>query len=413
MIIVISDFSVQGSGYQRIMTRLCDRLVNDYDLGILALGLGYNGEEHFWPYSIVPVPHVSHIPHMVNQLRSYGAPIEAILVALDIPIQEAMLDALQMPGPIPYIGLFPLEAPPLCQNWAIQLLKMDARLIMSRFGQAELERGGVSSTFLPLGVDNPDRWQAPDPEKRKFIRQGLGLDDDTFMVLTVADNQERKNLSRAAEIISRLSVDIESYAPNGFVMQKAEKRKVAWYVVTRIISPVGWKLDDLGMRLGIMDRMAMFNRGVPDNELWQLFAAADCFLLTSKAEGLAVPVLEAMACRLPVAGTDCTAIREHLSDGRGWLIDTEYDYIDPFGNGIRYWASTDDGVAKLEDIIRLQGTDEYRAVLDKAQSYVNGRTWEQAAQIVAGVIDEVTTKKGTKVTNGETAETTAIPAIAA
>jgi glycosyltransferase involved in cell wall biosynthesis len=279
------------------------------------------------------------------------------------------------------------------------MLKMDARLIMSQFGAAEFKRAGVSADFLPLGVD--DIWRPPGPDERAMIRQGLGIDEDTFMVLTVADNQERKNLSKTAEIISRLSIDIKAHLPNGFVGQKTEKRKVAWYLVSRLQSPVGWELQDLAMRHGIMDRVSLFNRGMPDDKLWALYAAADCFLLTSKAEGLAIPVMEAMACGIPVAATDCTAITEHLSDNRGWLIPTEYKYCDPFGNEDRYFVNAQAGGAILAGIMDAQPA-QLAPRLDAARAYIKSRTWDSAARIVAETINQVIDQKGTRITDGET-----------
>jgi glycosyltransferase involved in cell wall biosynthesis len=397
MIIVVSDFSAGGSGYQRIMTNLCKRLATDYDLHILALGLDYHGEEHQYPFAIVPAGPLSNIPGMIQQLQNYQAPIEAILVGLDIPLQRALLDAMQSPGPIPYIGLFPLEAPPLCQPWAIQMLKMDARLIMSQFGADEFQQAGIEATFLPLGVD--DIWRPPGDEERALIREGLGIDEDTFMVLTVADNQERKNLSKAVEIISRLSIDIEERMLNGFVSKKTEKRKVAWYLVSRLDSPVGWELQDLAMRWGIMDRVSLFNRGMADDKLWALYAAADAFLLTSKAEGLAIPVMEAMACRVPVVGTDCCAIKEHLNNGRGSLVPYEYEYCDPFGNEQRYFIDAEAGtqiLASVDNMLEVQK----RPMLDKAQEYIQNRTWNEAARIVYDTIDRVAKQKGIEI-NGE------------
>jgi glycosyltransferase involved in cell wall biosynthesis len=336
---------------------------------------------------------------MIKQLQDYKAPIEAIFVGLDIPLQRALLQAMELPGPIPYIGLFPLEAPPLCQPWAIEMLRMDARLIMSEFGVTEFKRAGVEAEFLPLGVD--DIWRPPGPDERVMIRQGLGIDEDTFMVLTVADNQERKNLSKAAEIISRLSIDIENHLPNGFAGQKTEKRKVAWYLVSRLQSPVGWELQDLAMRWGIMDRVSMFNRGMPDDKLWALYAAADAFLLTSKAEGLAIPVMEAMACRLPVVATNCTAMAEHLSDNRGWLIPTEYEYCDPFGNESRYFVDVQAGAAILASIMDAQPA-QLAPRVNAAQSYIESRDWDNATRIVAETINKVIDQKGTRVPDGET-----------
>lgn len=394
MIVVISDFSSGGSGYQRIMTQLCTRLTLNYDMSILALGLDYRGDEHHYPFPIVPAAPLSNIPAIIKQLQEYNAPIEAIFVALDIPLQQALLKAMDLPGPIPYIGLFPLEAAPLCQPWAIQMLRMDARLIMSKFGAAEFKTAGVDAEFLPIGVDAI--WRPPKADEKSMIRQGLGIDDDTFMILTVADNQERKNLSRAVEIISQLSISIDATAPNGFVTKKTEKRKIAWYLVSRLESPVGWEIQDLCMRAGIMDRVSLFNRGMPDDKLWALYAAADTFLLTSKAEGLAIPVMEAMACRVPVAATNCCAMREHLEDGRGWLIPYDYEYCDPFGNETRYFIDAQAGADILAGIINT--TPVQRSVrLEKAEKYITDRDWDTAAKIVAKILNDVIEKKGTQV----------------
>lgn len=403
MILYISDFDLSGSGYMRIGTRLCNELVMRHEMGVIAIGLGYDRREHPWPFSIAPCSHLQAIPTMVSQIRGYGAPVEAIVVALDIPLQEALMKAMGVPGDIPYIGIFPLEAEPLCMPWAMHLLQMDARLIMSRFGQAALERAGVDSQFIPLGVE--DHWRPPTPEERAQIRQGLGIDDDTFVILTVADNQERKNLARAMEIFADFSVEVLEHGRAGFATKVESKRKTLWQLVTRTDSPVGWKLDDLAMRLGVMDRCTFYNRGVPSRMLWSLFASADCFLLTSKAEGLAVPALEAMACRLPVVGTDCTAIHEHLDEERGLLIQPEYTYVDPFGNGLRRLASLSDGVDML--ILLAEGYNHSQMV-ERAEAYVQARTWEGAGTILAQTIDRVTEAKGTKL-GKEQATQAAIP----
>lgn len=401
MILYISDFDLSGSGYMRIGTNLCNELVLNHDMGVIALGMGYDGREHHWPFSITPCSHLQQIPSMVSQIRGYGAPVEAIVVALDIPLQEALLKSLKKtPEDPPYIGIFPLEAGPLCMNWAMELMKMDARLVMSEFGQKELGVAGVQSEFIPIGINDPEGWRPPTAEERAQIRQGLGWDDDAFIILTVADNQERKNLAGAMEIFADFAVEVLERNPMGFVTKKRDKRKTQWHLVTRVDSPVGWKLDDLAMRLGVMDKVATYNRGVPEKSLWAMFAGADCFLLTSKAEGLAVPVMEAMAVRLPVVATDAAAMAEHLADRRGLLLDWEYEYTDPFGNGDRTMASIADGVDKLTLLAEFgpEGID-----LGAAQEYVLERTWEKAGAILAETIKRIA--KGRIANNGGQEET--------
>lgn len=373
MIIYVSDFDLRGSGYCNIGVNLCTELV-DKGYEVMALGIGYDRREHHHPFKIVPVRAFIDIPHMIYQL-SLVFNIECVIVALDIPHQETLLNHK---FEFPYIGLFPLEAGPLCGPWAISLLRMDARLIMSKFGQKELELAGVDSTFIPIGVTLED-WQPPSPEMKQALRQGLDVDDKK-VVLTVADNQERKNLSRAMEIVAGLN------DPNVF-----------YWLVTRPDSPVGWKLEDYAMQMGIFDTMTIWKRGMPQKELWKLYACADAFLLTSKAEGLAIPVLEAMAMKIPVVGTDCTAIQEHCTNGRGFGIPPSYIHIDPWGNSQRYMADLDIGVSTLQAVLY---SDPYYQALHNAAQYVRERTWQKAGQILIDTIKRVT--NGKKKTSTET-----------
>lgn len=373
-ILYLSDFDLKGSGYANIAFSLCTHLAQQgYE--VQALGLGYNGEEHHFPFRIAPLPDLRMVVPIVRDLQRQGVDIEALIVALDIPLQEALLQSLAAPCDLPYIGLFPLEAPPLCQSWALTLLRMDERLIMSHFGVEACEASGVKATYIPIGVDC-ESWRPPTTEERVQLRKGLGIEPDTFVVLTVADNQERKNLSRSMEIFAD--------AFKGNPSTSSGYKDAKYLMVTRPNSPVGWRLQDYGLQLGIFGQMSVWDRGMPFKQLWSLFAVSDCFLLTSKAEGLAMPVLEAMAMRLPVVGTDCTAIAEHLQDARGYLIKPDYAIVDPFGNGLRYFASREDGAMVLRNLAAIPAEKQS---LDWAQAYVQARQWSAAGQVLVEAIE--------------------------
>ena len=77
-------------------------------------------------------------------------------------------------------------------------------------------------------------------------------------------------------------------------------------------------------------------RGVDTTQLRNLYVASDAYLSTSKAEGLGIPILEAMACGIPVVATDTGAITELLEDGRGFLVEPEYKFRDVWGNSGEY-----------------------------------------------------------------------------
>lgn len=370
-VVYVSDFDLRGSGYANIAVSLCLELVKaNYD--VIAIGLGYTGTEHAYPFKIIPAQLQDIVP-MIHQLRAANVKIEALVVALDIPLQERILQQLMrtLPG-IPYVGLFPLEAGPLCSPWAMTLLQMDRRLIMSKFGQAELKVVGVDSDFIPIGVDT-ESWRAPAPDERARLRQGLGVEDGQIVVLTVADNQERKNLSRSMEIFSDFS----------------RQYNAIYWLVTRPHSPVGWKLEDYATRpdVDIMNRLMIWERGIPFNQLWALYASADIFLLTSKAEGLAMPILEAMSCGLPVVGTKCAAIEEHLSAERGLLIEPDYIMCDPWGNSNRYLASRADGLYKMQLWQTGMTPGDRTAMLMRAREYTQARTWDGAGEVLIKAIE--------------------------
>jgi len=363
-IIVLSDMDQKGSGYSNITAPLITGLVNrGYDQ-IKVVGLGYDGSEHNYPFSILPAKNFQEVFAMLQNL--YGMmQFDILVVALDIPLQEQILFQLEN-RPFKYVGIMPVEADPLCVTWAMALMRMDKVFIISEFGTQEAKKVGIQAEHIQVGIDT-DFWRKPGLDEYKKIRQSLfGIEDNTFVVLTVADNQERKNLSRSMEIFAGFSKEI----PNS-----------KYVLVTREHQMVGWRLRDYAQELGIGEKLMIFERGMPLKDLWATYAGSDAFLLTSKAEGLNMCILEAMAVGLPVVATKCTALEELVS-GRGWMIPHEHEndpenvYRDPFGNGRRYFADKQKGIQLLLDAYyySLSSTD----TMDIACRYAERRDWNVA-----------------------------------
>lgn len=393
MVVFISDFDMRGSGYMQIAISLCNELATRHKRKVTALGISYTMTEHNWPFSIVPVDpgeYWRHIPAIIHNFRALNQAkkfddIECIVTALDIPVQEKLLQIDR--GGIPYVGVFPIESGPLTTAWTSTLSLMTDRLVISEFGKRMIEDVGLESVYLPIGIDTAS-WRRPSEKERVAIRKSLGFKDDEFVVLTVADNQERKNLSTAAEAISiaRKSIDAK------------------WILVTRVDSPVGWKLDDLAIYFDITEAFTKFNRGLPFDRMWFLYAAADAFLLTSKAEGLCLPIIEAMACGTPVVATDCTAMPEHLfSDPdwnrivkgtwqngkprgqRGFPINVEFSTIDPWGNSVRSFASAKHAAELLVKIAKTPRA-KLEPMLNSATEYAKTRTWQRTGDVLEETI---------------------------
>lgn len=366
-IVWLTDADTKGSGYRNLSVPLCEGLVNKGH-EVKVLGLGYRGEEHHFNFSLIPAANFQEVFAMIQNLWNMWQ-FDVLIVALDIPLQEQVLRQLQN-RPFKYVGIMPIEADPLCASWAMVLMWMDKALIISKFGTEEAEKAGVASAeYIEVGIDT-SIWRFPTPDERKRVRKALfGADDDTFVILTVADNQERKNLSAGMEIFKMFNEKV----PNS-----------RYALVTREFNMVGWKLRDYAQELGISKDLLIFERGMDFKQLWSIYAGADVFLLPSKAEGLGLPLLEAMSIGIPCVATNATGMKELLSDDRGWLVEPEYLHRDPFGVGRRYWINKEKAV---QDLIVIYGTskDIIQNYNDKAREFVAKRNW----QIGIDKLDEV------------------------
>jgi len=375
-ILYVSDMGVLGSGYKNIGVAICHGL-SQAGHDVKVAGLAYKGEEHPFDFSIIPAPNLNVLKAVINNL-CYVWQYDILIVALDIPLQEAILsmrDEILSSNPnlsFKYWGIFPVESDPMSSGNARQIMKMDKRFIISEFGTLEAVKAGVDAEFLPIGVDHAS-WKVPTKEEKQMFRSAYGLGENTFVVLTVADNQERKFLSRTAQILGQFKKEVSS--------------DILWVLVTKIHSSIGWNLTDLVVEMGLSQNYLPFERGLPFKELYSLYAISDAFLLTSKAEGLGMPVLEAMAAGVPVVATNCTGMKESMSKGGGFPIEYErfeHRWIDPFGNQTRYFASVASGVQQLKNVYTKQGVKEQ---VSKARGYVESLGWDRTVITILRAIE--------------------------
>lgn len=380
-IIYITDMNVGGadssekanprSGYANIGMELCrglEKLGND----VRALGLGYTGQEHSEKFSIIPCQSLQDVAGYTNNLK-YLVGIDVVIVALDMHhFQEQIFPNIKKME-IPYICITPLESDPLCITWANMLSQMNKVFFISEFGKQEAIKAGVTNAdHIEIGIDTKS-WRLRTKEEYTKIRETMGYDPDDFVVVTVADNQERKDLSGGLEVIARL---------------KEKGVSVKHLLVTREHSSVGWKLDDLAWTLGISSDVRVFDRGISFSELYMLYCAADVYMSCSKGEGLGLPIIEAMSIGIPVVGNNTGAIPELLADGRGIVVDWGDTHIDPFGNQNRYYVDRDKMTDALHRVKNMHpnGIDD---MIKKSRSYVESRHWDKPIGQVQKAIEEI------------------------
>jgi glycosyltransferase involved in cell wall biosynthesis len=370
-LLYITDWNIHGSGYFSIGASLVPALTKARTEPIIVLGINYHGQEYTQTdFTIVPTLFEHIPPRIIALLQDKELNLDKVVVALDLPLQLQLLAGFpRQQRPFRYVGIFPLDGGPLVREWAAIAGEMNDAFVISQFAQKCCHEAGVEVNYLPIGVTG---WFVhAEPGFPEEIRQRHGV-ADKFIILTVADNQERKNLSGAMEMVARFAKD---------------KPDVEHWIVTRMQSRYGWQLETLARQLGIRHITHFFDRNLDPQLMFLMYCSADVLLLTSKAEGLGMPVLEAQMVghAIPIV-TRTSALVELIEQGCGLFIEPDYHWIDPFGNTERVFPSVEDGVRKLEMVYNASD-NSLEWMREYGRRFMSTRTWDKAAEVFWDVMD--------------------------
>ena len=214
---------------------------------------------------------------------------------------------------------------------------------LEHFGLSESQftviHGGVSPCFHPIAAES-DRVPYP----------GLARP----YVFAVGTLQPRKNFARLIGAMANL-------------------RARGCELDLVIAGGRGWLADEIfaiRARLGLQDRVHLLGY-VRDDKLPDLYRHARIFAYPSLYEGFGLPLLEAMACGVPVMTSSGSSLPETAGDA-AWFIDP-YDV-----------ASMADGLYRLHDDERLRSE-----FITKGLARARQFTWEQAAGKLIAVYDRL------------------------
>jgi GT2 family glycosyltransferase len=262
------------------------------------------------------------------------------------------------------IGYTMLEVDGIPADWISLANALDEIWVPSTFNRETFLQSGlrVPVYVMPLGV-NPDYFN---PKVR------ASRPSDRYTFFSVFEWGERK----APEVLLRAYHEAFSRQDSVLLLLKVINTDPG-VDVQREIAALGLPGD--GPPVAIL-----YNQELPVHQMGSLYRSVDCFVASTRGEGWGMPILEAMACGLPVIATNWSAHTDFISEDVAYplevarLIPAEAKC--PYYEGFQ-WADPDQD--HLVQLMRHVYTNREEAAAKGARASevaLGNWTWRHAAQ---------------------------------
>jgi len=339
------------TGYGKVTYNICKRLQGDFDVRILAFtGLHFGSIE--WEGLKVYPPLSIYDDHAIRSVHYYYRKLNA-----DLVIQHFDLWTTNDEIRVPFVAYTPIDQEPLSPLLIRHLNNAVGIFAMSRYAQGILKWEGFDSVYLPHGCDT----SIFKPMDKLKCREYFGLPKDAFIYLCVAANHgPRKNIPALLKAFA-MFVNRERISPDECILL------LHTYVHKDVHNPTGYELPYIWQYLGIEGYVKHTNPmeyliGFTEEEMAMLYNCADVFILPSCGEGFGIPLVESMACGLPVIGTEFSSIPEIIR-GAGLTVRVA-EYI--CWDRTLGWAAVIDTEDLAEKLAKLYYDERLREKLGRA-----------------------------------------------
>jgi hypothetical protein len=277
------------------------------------------------------------------------------------------------------IGYTVWETTRIPEDWVPSLNRLDDVWTVSKFCKKAFEDSGVDKDvrIVREGVDTS--------VYNKYVDKLPRTDEDRFIFLSIFKWEKRK------------SPDLLVKA---FAEEFAKDEKVS--LVMQCMNPF---LPNLNPFEEIMNME--FDSGVNSlkkiniippipkrSELARVYRTADCFVLPTRGESWGLPMIESLACGVPVITTNWGGALEYMNKDIGWLVDVEKMEMPDDKMWFKPYKDNEWAVPSLKSLkeymrYAFEHKDECKKKGDAAYDYVDENfTWEKSTEVVKELLKE-------------------------
>ena len=314
-----SNSPTVGTGYGTQTKAVVDRL-SWYTTVEVAANYGVEGtpQTYVTPHGVrVPLWPRSGMPYSQDVILTYWRRfVSENPGARFIMLADAFVVPDAVTGEVDVDIWVPVEHVP-CPPDLLHIFGRDeskARAIaMSKFGQQELAKGAIPSTYIPHGIEPTFRTT----EGGSDI---MGVADDAYVVAMVAANKGatpiRKSFGQAFQAFAEVA---------------KTRKDMVLYVHADPNGIQSVTLHDLAKTLGLSDRVVFPDRdrynmwGYTKSDLAAIYTRADIILSPSMGEGFGLCPLEAAACGTPAIVSNFSAQPE-LACTDSYLVEGQLEW---------------------------------------------------------------------------------------
>ena len=201
------------------------------------------------------------------------------------------------------IGYTMLETTGIPKAWIDQANKMQEIWVPSKFNKKTFKDSGINVPIfvIPLGVDT-NYYNTSIKRNKKH---------EKFTFLSVFEWGERKN----PQCLLKAYFNTFTEDDNVLLICKINNNDPS--------IDINEEIRKLQLPVNGPEVLILLNQNLMDHEMPLLYRFADCFVLPTRGEGWGMPILEAMACGLPVITTKWGAPLDYVEEDFGYFIHVE------------------------------------------------------------------------------------------